>query len=530
MGAADTVLTLPDTPATRRAHENIPDRGDNWFVSGFRPIADFDAGTLKVTGGTGLLVDSGTVYWVNADTYTGLSTPGGTTLVHYEIDTSGSTPTGDIVVGGSPSAPTLPLARVDADAETTTELNRTPDDVLGGLNVGSIHNVEYITEEADLPYTANGTHTLEDSTVYYISGFVTITDPIELGSLSPLVGSHGGTDGLIYTGGGTMLQGTDKEYFARDLLFSSPGGTMFDLTADNTTEMLVESCSYADPANMGNITSLGTIDGYRVATWKGCNFESFDDGLTFDGDMDKIFFSESPFRGVDASGVSLLTLAGTCDVDIVDFADNYVKGVQSDTEVWSLNTIPNEILQYRGVTHDTSVTKSNVITGSAATNGRQTVGVRVAQSFPLEDTVVAGDLELDSAVTIPSAGSTTQVVAGNTQGGSLSTTLAQNKKVSKPTDGKMQYDARDDRTTRVFVLLSLTASNTTVSAFIGKNDNDIERSQSLVETAGSGSFVTLPLTVNMDLTAGDTVSAYIRDEDGTADIEIEAMSMTLGPE
>lgn len=391
-------------------------------------------------------------------------------------------------------------------------------------------NIRTIETADDLPDPTSGTISLADSTVYYLTGFTTITDPIELGNPSPIVGSHGGTDGLIYTGGGTMLQGTDKPFFSRDVLFSSPGGTMFDLTADNTTEMLVESCSYADPANMGNITSLGTVDGYRVPTWKGCNFESFDAGLTFDGDMDKIFIAESPFRGVDGSGVSLLTLAGTCDVDIVDFASNYVKGVQSDTEVWNLNTVPNEILQYRGVTHDTSVTKGNVITGSAATNGRNTVGVRISDAFPLEDSTVAGDLELDSAVTIPSAGSTTQILAGNTQGGTLSTTLAQNKKVSKPVDGKMQYDARDDRTARVFLLLSLSASNTTVSAFIGKNDNDIERSQSLVETSGSGSFVTVPLTVNIALTAGDTVSAYVRDEDGTADIEIEAMSMTLGPE
>jgi hypothetical protein len=102
--------------------------------------------------------------------------------------------------------------------------------------------------------------------------------------------------------------------------------------------------------------------------------------------------------------------------------------------------------------------------------------------------------------------------------------------VSKPVDGKLQYDGRDDRVVRVFAILTLTASNTTLSAFIGKNDTDLERSQSRVESQGSGNPVTVPLTVNVSMTAGDTVSLYVRDDDGTNDIEIEAMDMTMGPQ
>jgi hypothetical protein len=403
-------------------------------------------------------------------------------------------------------------------------------DTRSGLNIPRVDSVKIVSGPSDLPDASGGVRTLEDNTAYYFTGFVMDTAELRLGDPSPLLAPHGAVGGYIHTDGGTALKSDGEPFFARNVFVSAPGGTVFDLTADNTTEMLVESCAFSDAAGFGNLASLGTIDGYRVPSFKGCNFEDFDDGLTFDGDPDKIFISESPFRGVTASNVDIFHIVATCDVDIVDCTDSYVKGVQADTSVWRLETIPNEILQYRGTTHDTSVTKSNVITGSAATNGRDTVGVRVTQAFPLEDSSVAGDLELDSAVAIPSAGSTTQIVAGNTQGGSISTTLAQDKKVSKPTDGKIQYDARDDRTARVFLLLSLSASNTTVSAFIGKNDNHIERSQSLVETSGSGSFVTVPLTVNVPLTAGDTVSAYVRDDDGTADIEIEAMSMTLGPE
>lgn len=399
------------------------------------------------------------------------------------------------------------------------------------IDLAGLPGLTLVRSADDLPAASGGVRTLEDDTVYLFTGFVSDTATLRLGDPSPLLGWHGATSGYIHTGGGTCLKSDGEPYFARNAYFHAPGGTLFDLTADNTTEMLVESVAYSDAAGQGNMSSLGTVDGYRIPTWKGCNFEEFDGGLTFDGDPAKIFFSESPFRGVTASSVDILTLASTCDVDIVDFADNYVKGVQSDTDVWNLETIPNDIFQYRGTTHDTTVTKSNIITGSAATNGRDTVGVRVAEAFPLEDSVAAGDLNLDSAVTISeSTGSTTQIIAGNTTGDSLSTTLSAAKKTSKPVDGKIQYDGRDDRVTRVFLLLTLTASNTTVSVFIGKNDDDVERSQTLVETQGSGSPVTVPVTVNFEMTSGDTVSAFVRDNDGTADIEIEAMSMTLGPQ
>jgi hypothetical protein len=408
------------------------------------------------------------------------------------------------------------------------------DAALGDYAVQAMEDVEVIHDETDLPdLNDSGEHPLQDDTVYRFDGFVTAMAPLRLGDPSPLIGLHGAQDGFIYMGGsGAAIRGdNDGGLFMRDMYAHAPDATMYDITAATDTEMLVESISHSDAAGLGNISDLGAIDGFRVPTWKGCNFEDFDSGLTFDGDPNKIFISDSPLRGVTESNVDIFTLASTCGVDIVDFPNNYVKSVQSDTTVWNLETIPNDVLQYRGTTHDSTVTKSNVISGTAATNGRDTVGVMVSESFPLEDSVVSGDLTLDSAVTISeSTGSTTQIIAGNTSGGSLSTTLFNAKRVSKPADGKIQYDAKDDRVVRVFLELTLSASNTTLSIFIGKNDNDIERSQRLVESGGTGSPVTVSSTVNMEMTAGDTVSGFVRDDDGTTDIEIEAMSMTLGPQ
>lgn len=123
---ADQIVSLPNETGTRRAHENIPDRGDDWVLSGCNFVADFATSELKVTRGELLIADSGTLYWVKRGTTTGLSFGGGTSSVYYVIDTSGSTPTGSVQVGGSPSQPYLELGTVDASGQTTSTSNRDP--------------------------------------------------------------------------------------------------------------------------------------------------------------------------------------------------------------------------------------------------------------------------------------------------------------------------------------------------------------------------------------------------------------------
>lgn len=123
---AAQIVSLPNETGTRRAHEHIPVRGDDWVLEGCRLVADFAAGTLKVTNGELLIADSGTLYWVKTPTTSGLSIPGGTSSVYYVVDTSGPRPTGSVQVGGSPSQPSLELGTVDASGETTSLSNTDP--------------------------------------------------------------------------------------------------------------------------------------------------------------------------------------------------------------------------------------------------------------------------------------------------------------------------------------------------------------------------------------------------------------------
>lgn len=380
---------------------------------------------------------------------------------------------------------------------------------------------ETITEEDDLPAPTNGTHTLKDSYVYVFNGSVTATKPIELGTATALIGRHASVDGFIYTGGGTAIQGTDAGFFARDMYFHAPGGTMFDLTADQTTEMLVESCSVSDAAGIGNIASLGTITGYRVPTFKSSNFEDFDGGLTFDGTPDKIFISGTPMRSVTASNVTLLTFASSLNVDIIDMVDNYVKDVQSDTEVIRVEagaTI-NDVFQYRGTTHDASVTVSNILTGQA---GQGKVGYRIANAYPLRDSSVVGELSLDSptTTTISSQNTYTQIDGATSLGN-------ESVRVSQPSAGTLKYDGK--KNTNVHVTASCTVeapSNETFAVAIAKNGTVEPTSEAQGEGAGVAPAFVAPSGIEK-LTTGDTISLFVKNLDSDSNITVDLYNLNL---
>lgn len=390
------------------------------------------------------------------------------------------------------------------------------------ITTDAINTVERIRTSDQLPSPSGGTHTLEDMTAYYFDGFVTSDAALELGDQSPLVATHGGLGGFIYTGGsGAAIRGTDVPFFARDATFGAPNATMFDLSADATTEMLVESCSFSDAAGLGRINSLGTIDGYRVPTFKGCNFEEFDGSLTFDGSPEKIFIADSPFRDVDDSNVTCLTLAGSSSCQIVVFVGNYVKDVQSDTQVWNIESggEPSEVFQYLDNTHDTSVTKSNVITGPNAS--KDVEPFIVTGSYPLANTSIIGEMHNDgsSAVTIGTQDTYTLIDATATQGTA--------KRFEKAVDGRMKYTGVKDLISESTLNLSFYGANGDIYTFgIAKNGTVEAQHSSTVEARGANANVTITVNAVLELAENDELSIQVKNESGTNDPTILSYSFT----
>jgi len=388
---------------------------------------------------------------------------------------------------------------------------------------------DIITDSSDLPEPQNGVHPLERK-VYAFQGFVDSPYGLDISAGPALIGRHGSQDGFIHTGQQTAIYGRGGGLFMRDMYVHSPGGQVFDVAGDQTTEMLVESSAFSDAAGIGAIAKLGVFDGMRVPTFKGCNFEDFAAGLTFTGTPDKVFVSNSPLRGVVASGATILEFDANLEVGIVDLPNNYIKDVQSDTEVVHVdpNATITEIFQYIKNTHDSSVTKSNILTGAAGTN---VVGYRVKNSYPIVDSVAIGNysLDTDSTVTISTqATDKNDAAAYETVPGT--TTSEVNARFDMG-DNQATYLGKKDTQTELNANLSGDTKNGDLIAVAWFNDDTIvPGTATRFVTQGSGFSVGTPMTSNgvcPNCLTGSTYDIRVANLESTDDIDVGEMNGLL---
>jgi len=388
--------------------------------------------------------------------------------------------------------------------------------------------VTLVDEANDLPAPENGVHQLDGQTTYFFTNFVASPYSLDPNG-SPLIGYHGATSGFIHTGGQTAIT-SSSGLFMRNVYVHAPFGQVFDIVADQSTEMLVESCVFSDAAGIGQILDLGTFDGMRVPTFKGCNFEDFAGGLTFTGSPDSVFVSNSPMRGVTASGVTILEFDAGLDVGIVDLPDNYVKDVQSDTEV--VNVDPNatvrEIFQYVKNTHDASVTQSNILTGAAGTD---VVGYRVKNSFPIVDSVAIGNYSLDNDSTVSI---TSQATDKDDAAAYVTVPGTTTSEVSARFDmgnNAATYRGKKDTQTELSANLTLDTKNGDLIAVAWFNDGSIvPGTATRFVTQGSGFSVGTPtssLGVLPNCTTGTTYDIRVANLDSTDDIDVGELNGLL---
>lgn len=391
-----------------------------------------------------------------------------------------------------------------------------------------INGVVHVTQAGDLPDAENGVRTLESGTAYFFTDFVTDPASLELTGISPLFAPHGGVGGYIHTGGSDLFIGSGPLFF-RDMYFHAPGGTIFNVSADDTTETLVESISFADFAGLGNIANLGAIDGYRVPTFKGVNFEDFDAGLTFTGTSEKVFFSSCPMRGVTSSDVTILEFDADTNTGIVDMTNNYIKEVQPDTVVVDVDPTASigEIFQYRGTTHDATVDRDNILTGEAGTGVQ---GYRVRDSYPLEDSKVIGQYSLDAATTVPitsAATSKTDESAYVKVGGS--TTAYALERMTHTSPNEVTYNGERSRLGDLMASLEAGNGDRIAAAFF-LNGSLVSGTPTAIQTdatAGGIDKSLFVLGVIPTLNDGDTVEVRVANLDSTTDVEIGEMNVKV---
>jgi hypothetical protein len=377
-----------------------------------------------------------------------------------------------------------------------------------------------VRRPGDLPDPVSGLHPLEDGVTYRFRGLVSSAAGLELGQNTVLRGRFAAPDGFICTGGGPAITGAGVSCFASNLYLHAPGGQLLDVSGGATDEFLWSLVSVNDAAGISELSSLGTVEGFRVPTFLDCNFGGFQGGLTFEGAPDKVYLRGTPIRDVTASGVTCLTFASGFSADIVSVSGGYFKGVQSDTvAVDYQGALPDQIFQYLGTTHDASVTTSNILTGAV---GVEVTGVRVADSFPLSDSRTTGALSLNApATTTINTQGTYELVAG-------ATTLRSAERITKASNAVVEVEGQ--RAVKLVARLdgSMTGGNGDLYEFaLFSNGSKLDESETVVQGDGSQAPVTVALSAIRPFSNGDEISIRVRNNSDTSDLTFESFTLSF---
>ncbi|MFO7883107.1 MAG: hypothetical protein R6U52_11305 [Kosmotogaceae bacterium] len=383
-------------------------------------------------------------------------------------------------------------------------------------------NIVQVESEDDLPSPSGGKIQLKNNTVYYFKGFVTSNNTLVLGNPSPIVGSHGATDGFIHTGGQTAIEGQGSPFFLRNMYVHSPGGTLLNISADNSTEFLVQSSAFSDAAGFGNIADLGTIDGFRVPTIKSSSIEEFDSGFTFTGTCNKVFIADSPFRSVNSGNVTVITFDDNFDTKIVDMVDNYFKAMQQDTKIVNERSGAeiSDIFQYRGNTHGNTVNKSNILVGSA---GVEEVNYRVRDSYPLRDSSISGIVvsNITDPQTITGSGTSWQTV-------DIPSQIYNAERTRQVDNSTLQYIGKRDVGAELTARVVVTGvGSDDIRTRLVKNNESLTGINGFGSTFNSNSFTTIAVTESKYLERYDNTSIQIQNFGGTSDVDVRELSISI---
>lgn len=421
--------------------------------------------------------------------------------------------------------------RKPLDADTLQ--GRMPSDIISktfrDIRKGALDTV-IIKEESDLPSPTGGIHQLEDMTVYEFHGQIESDDSMELGDVTPIIGRHREMDWFIHTGGGTAIIGNGVDVLQSDIGVNAPGGTIYDIDGQADSELLVDTSYIADDQQQGSISDLGTIGDFRGPEFNRVGIRDFESGILFDGETGRILIDACKVRDVPTANVTAFQFSSNVSTDAVSINNLYVRDVLASTEVVRVDNgaVFDSIFQYRGNTHDDTVDVSNILTGEA---GREVVGYRVTDSFPLDDSRAFADYSLDSQSTVnitqqaadkEDADAYVVVPGSTTENGSERFNVG---------DNSAEYLAERRRAIELNAFLSVGAGTTdTVAAAWFINGSIVPGTPTRIQLNQQGGGVAKTLVtsgVDAQMTNGDTFDVRVANLGSTTDVNVGELNAKL---
>ncbi len=388
--------------------------------------------------------------------------------------------------------------------------------MLDELNNAHRDNYVLVKNEDDLPEASNGIIQLEGNTLYEFNGTVVLSNSLRYGTDTMIIGRHWFNDVLVYTGSGDAIISQDENLYMNNMTVSSPNGRAFSASSsDMTHELLLSFCAFNDCIEVGNINNV------RAPGIVNVNISNYNNGITFEGEIDQIFLFGCPIR-LGRENSKALVFDEALDVNFVDVSDCFFKNAQSGSIALSLHpsaTINNQGLIIGAYFDDT---------------------IQATENF--DQTTPGWDFQ--NNVGIPNSTITGKMFYSPIQGGPVETNIAtQNQwvKMNIPTQGNQQerinvttsnrlvYEGV--RQARLQVITNWTgtpsSNNTQYQFAIAKNGTVDDSTVVPVFMRSTAQPQPVPISTILTLNQDDYIEVFVRNVDGTANISTHSIQVSI---
>lgn len=252
------------------------------------------------------------------------------------------------------------------------------------------------------------------------------------------------------------------------------------------------------------------VNGFDVQSFKQCYIEA-SDGITFDGVVNKIFVSESPFYGVTDSA---MTFSSTLNCQVADIVTSFFKfdspgvGITAET---GYSIIEGKV---RG---SLKVGTATPLVGLAASdeNWMMTDNSGIANSR-----IIGGLYLVTSSTTTITAINTPVKVAG------VTTTAALNERLVGSVNNRLTYTGLQPTVgmfTGTFAVAS--GNNSELAFYIAKNEIVLEETKSFVRVGTGGDERFGSVTGLIPLINGDYVEVWAENLQGTGNLTCLSLNL-----
>lgn len=385
------------------------------------------------------------------------------------------------------------------------------------VNAVALNKVKTVNSISDFPAPVAGVITLEDNCNYVLGDNISTSNRFEAGDGSSLTSFNFFGPSLTYTGTGTMLSGTDKNFNLNNIRLSAPSGTVFNFTDTvggtvnfNMRLVIIDACQ-----------SLGSFSNLRSFIQTSCSVFSVANGLSFSGSSWQIisftrftnFTSSASYIGIDlGTAVTASFEATNLFYQSTVAGAKGIKGAASSANIASGGSgVVTSCVFSNNMTPLDTITAEDVRWSFAANEGVQ-------------------DTRRDCLLSMKNNATNTVITAANTPVKIAGTyTVERASFFTGDTTGRATFNGETDAVVPVFATISsetVSGGDKNITFYLAKNG-------SVITASGQSNTVKLSVTGNttlmwqLSLAQNDYLELWVENNDDTVDVLVKDVSFVI---